>query len=361
MHQLQRQKRGALPFLLAGLCFGWAYWVRHTQLVLALPIVLAILLGNRSESSDNRQVARHHLASYVWPTVAFSAAALIAALPDIIYRWRVFGGPLATETTELHLMRLEYMAGVAWQMLRDTLVAGEWGYLFPFAMYGTYRLARNRQREAIVLGSAFLAVLLVHLTYRSLRLRDLLSLFPLLQIAVAYGAVLLIQHARSYTRNRDNQARLGEAVLPVLLIGWVILSLALARWAMVDNLWKRGWASFGYMHSEHRAAFDRLGDLTPPNSIIGASLNAGAVMLYADRDAIRPYDSWTVEEWRTFVEAMRADERPIYLLDDGRLMAQFIEQEKARSRLTPIAQLEIPLFYTQDRSTGHLYRMEWDE
>ena len=24
-----------------------------------------------------------------------------------------------------------------------------------------------------------------------------------------------------------------------------------ARWAMIDNLWKPGWASFGYMRAEH--------------------------------------------------------------------------------------------------------------
>ena len=117
---------------------------------------------------------------------------MLAALPDILYRWRVFGGPLRTETTELPLMGLQHIGPVAWQMLRDTLVAGEWGYLFPLALYGGYRLARDQRREALVLGGAFIVVLLVHLTYRSLRLRDLLSLFPLLNLAAAYGAVSLV-------------------------------------------------------------------------------------------------------------------------------------------------------------------------
>jgi hypothetical protein len=130
---------------------------------------------------------------------------------------------------------------------------------------------------------------------------------------------------------------------------------------MIDNLWKPGWASFGYMRAEHRAAFNRLAELTPPEAIIGASLNAGAVMLYTGRDAIRPYDSWTEDEWEVFVKAMEAAGRPIYLLDDGGLMATFIAQEQEHGRVAPIEELAIPLFYARDRETGWLYRLERDE
>jgi hypothetical protein len=115
------------------------------------------------------------------------------------------------------------------------------------------------------------------------------------------------------------------------------------------------------MRAEHRSAFNRLAELTPPEAIIGASLNAGAVMLYTGRDAIRPYDSWTEGEWKVFVEAMEAAGRPIYLLDDGGLMAAFIAQEQEHARLTAVEELAIPLFYTRDRETGWLYRLEWDE
>jgi hypothetical protein len=343
----------------------------------------------------------------------FFGAALLAAVPDIIYRWRVFGGPLATETTELPLMGVQHIVPVAWQMLRDSLAAGEWGYLFPLALYGGYRLARERWREALVLGSAFVAVLLVHLTYHSLRLRDLISLFPLLDLAVAYGAVALVRLAWRITHGRagmwrsplsekelllaetevqlegsqtprregtgiwrspasekeprlseeevqpNGGLRLGAALLPAGVIAWMILSLALARWAMIDNLWKPGWASFGYMRAEHRAAFDRITELTPEEAIVGASLNAGAVTMYTGRDAIRPYDSWTAEEWAIFLEAMQAGGRPVYLLDDGGLMAEFIAEQRERHRLTPMEELKVPLFYTRDRETGWLYRLEW--
>ena len=84
-------------------------------------------------------------------------------------------------------------------------------------------------------------------------------------------------------------------------------------------------------------------------------------MLYTGRDAVRPYDSWTGEDWDTFLSAMQASGRPVYLLDDGGLMAEFIAREGARRRLTPIEALQVPLFYTQDREAGWLYRLEWDK
>jgi hypothetical protein len=272
----------------------------------------------------------------------------------------VFGGPFATETTELPLMALQNVGPVAWQMLREALAAGEWGYLFPLALLGSYSLVRYHPRQAAILGFSLVAVLLVHFTYRSLRLRDLISLFPILDLAVAWGAVTLVRSARSIGRRLGHPPRLGRAILPASAIGWVLLALALSRWAMIDNLWKPGWASFGYMRAEHRAAFSRLAALTPPEAIIGASLNAGAVMLYTGRDAIRPYDSWTDEEWQIFLDAMHARQRPVYLLDDGGLMAAFIAQEQTRRRLTPVEELEVPIFYAQDRLTGWLYRLEED-
>ncbi len=355
MHQLERNRAGLPQFALSGISFAWAYWTRHTQIVLALPVFLAIILGSRAQS--NKRAGRR-LATLILPLLAFSAAALIAALPDIIYRWRVFGGPFATETTELPLMGLQHIGPVAAQMLRDSLAAGEWGYLFPFAIYGGYLLARRQLHNSLVLGTAFAAVLLVHLTYHSLRLRDLISLFPLIDLAVAYGAVTLVQCARALLERRNAPIRLAAAFLAVAAVAWVILSLSLSRWAMIDNLWKPGWASFGYMRADNRAAFDRLAGLTEPDAIVGASLNAGAVMMLAGRDAIRPYDSWTEYEWGIFVSDMQARGRPIYLLDDGGLMAEFIEQEQSRRRLTPIAELRVPLFYTRNRETGWLYLLE---
>jgi hypothetical protein len=112
------------------------------------------------------------------------------------------------------------------------------------------------------------------------------------------------------------------------------------------------------MRPVHRAAFDRLAELTPPQAVIGASLNAGAVMMYTGRDAIRPYDSWTEDEWAVFLEAMADLGRPVYLLDDGSLMRDFVARQAGQRSLVPIEELTVPLFYTRDRLAGWLYLLE---
>jgi hypothetical protein len=140
-----------------------------------------------------------------------------------------------------------------------------------------------------------------------------------------------------------------------------VLSLALARWAMLDDLWKPGWASFGFVHPEQRAAFDRIAELTTPDSVLGASLNAGALTMYTARATFRPYDTWTEADWHSFLEAMRTRQRPVYLLDDGKPMSDFVEEHWVRAQLTPIEELEIPLFDDKSRETGWLYRVGWNQ
>ncbi|MBN1660596.1 MAG: hypothetical protein JXA93_19520 [Anaerolineae bacterium] len=356
----------AIDWLLAGLTFAWAYWVRHTQLVLVAAVVVGILAGWKIGRLANRPIFRPARLS-ILALGLFGIAALAGAAPDILYRVRWFGGLFATETTELPLMALRHVGPVAAEMARAALAAGEWGYLFPLALYGAWRLLRDRQWQAAIVGSAFVAVLGVHLTYQALRLRDLISIFPLVDLAIAYGAVSLVRCVWEMVRGKPcpgsapsfgSALRLGTALLPAVTVGWIVLSVALSRWAMIDNMWRPGWASFGYMRAVHRAAFDELAALTPPNAVIGASLNAGAVMMYTGREAIRPYDSWTGEEWDIFLAAMEKQDRPIYLLDDGGLMARFIEAQAENRALTPVAELQVPLFYTRDRETGWLYRLE---
>jgi hypothetical protein len=367
MHQLQRGQMGVLPFLVSGVCFATAYWIRHTQLVLVLPVLMAIVLGGRislrREAPDQSAFLSlaNRFSTIVIPLLAFAGAALVTALPDILYRWRIFGGPLATETTELPLMALSHIGPVALKMLGEALAAGEWGYLFPLAAYGAYRLGRDRRGEAIVLACAFFAVLLVHLPYRALRLRDLISIFPILDIAIAYGAIMLVRRVRRIGIMEEVPPRLVGALLPATVTAWVVFSLALARWAMIDDLWKPGWASFGYMQPNQRAAFDNLAELTPPEAVVGASLNAGALSMYTGRDSFRPYDGWSRDEWELFAGTMQSAGRPIYLLDDGKLMAEFIAAEEANHSLTLIERLQVPLFGAGDRQLGWLYLVGTDE
>ncbi len=228
--------------VLGGFSFAWAYWVRHTQLVLLLPVAVGLWFAGAHMGRDGQPRAPvlkqrkqgNHL-TRLWPVLTFSASAAIMAIPDAIYRWRVFGGLFATETTELPSMAIRHIGPMALQALRDMSVAGEWGYLSPFALLGCCLLARHHRRAFTMLAGAFVAVLLVHLTYRFLRLRDLISLFPLVNIAVSFGAVSLVRSLTQRHALRSGPRRLGPVVLSPTIVAWVVLSLALARWAMVDE------------------------------------------------------------------------------------------------------------------------------
>lgn len=349
-----KPRQAAVELVLGGAAFAWGYWVRHTQLVLLFPVALGLQLsGTRPGRADGVTTLWRRL----WPCLLFLASAAVMAIPDTLYRWRVFGGIFATETTELPSMALRHVGPVSIQAAREALAAGEWGYLFPFALVGCVALARAHRRSFAVLAAAFGAVLLVHLTYRFLRLRDLISLFPLVNLAVSYGAESLARSARAYTIGHQQVGRLGPAVVSSISVAAAILALALARWTVIDDLVRPGWASFGYMRPDQRAAFDRLAELTPSGAVVGASLNAGAITMLSDRDSVRPYESWSDSDWASFVDLMRSTSRPIYLLDDGNLMTDFIVKLRGSFELVPVEPLAIPLFGAPDREAGWLYEL----
>jgi len=106
----------------------------------------------------------------------------------------------------------------------------------------------------------------------------------------------------------------------------------------------RGFSAFGYLVREQRASFTQIGRLTPPNAVIGCSLNSGPVDLYAGRLTFRPAN-WTPDQMTTFVRALRAEGAPVYLLDDGAEMAGAIQALRAQFTLREIARLDVPYYF----------------
>jgi hypothetical protein len=117
----------------------------------------------------------------------------------------------------------------------------------------------------------------------------------------------------------------------------LILAAPLARWQSAWPL-ASGFYTFGYLNAEQRAALGRLGEITPPGAVIGASLNSGAVDLYAGRAAVRPA-AWTAAEFHRFLAAMRAEGRTVYLLDDGVELAPVVARLEREGRLEAITRL----------------------
>lgn len=329
------RRGGWRPATLAGAALGAAYAVRYTQAVLALPVGLAAWASRRERARPPWMVSL---------TLA-AGAALALALPDVIYRWQTFGSPMATGSTELPLLGLENVGRALRAVLPHIWAAGEWGTLLPFAVLGAWGLAKQR-RAAMILGSALLAVLGVNLLYAALRLRDLISIFPLLDVATAYGAVYLLGTTAAWTADT---CRLGSAALRLTLVGGLFLAFGLRSTSVLAQVSKPGWASFGYVTEAQRAAFEELREIVPEDGVVGASLGAGAVHLYSGREMCRPA-AWSPDDLETFLALMHSQSRTVYLLDDGEAMPDLVRRLGARARA--LVALNLPRFRPDGSPAG---------
>ena len=343
---LLRGMRGRLRLhaVLAGTCFGGAYCMRHTQLALGLCAAVALVCLGR-----NRLGARKLLEF----AGLFSLTSLLVAIPDLLYHQSVFGHFLRPESTELDLFNLSHVSATARLMWQRALSANEFGYLSPLVAYGAYRMYATKRGQFLVLLTAVLGVLAVHLPYQALRLRDLLSLFPVLLAWVGYGVGDLwkrIPVGRGYLSHR--RQALGVSILLTLLL----LPLLRTR-HILSRPWSTYRASFGYVSEQERRGFDALSAETVEPCVVGSSLNGGPVDLYAGRQAFRPA-FWTTQELDIFLEEMFRQGTNVYLLDDGEALRGTLEHATAHYRVTARAQLTVPLFGDPERISSMLYQIE---
>lgn len=324
--------------LCSGLCFGAAYLIRHTQLLLALPCLLAIGLAPFARWSDRARL-----------TVSSALGALPFGLADLWYHARLSGNIWQPESPESFLFSLAHSGRSAGIVLEEALRRNEWGLLWPLALLGVWTLARRAPRASLVLATTVLALLAVHLPYGALRMRDLLSLFPLLALWTAWGAAALLLAARRWAA-RSPAGQVVSSGLTFILI----FALAARTYPMLARLAQPPHASFGFVTAEQRTAFARIQTLTETNAVIGATLNSGALDLLSDRRSVRPAD-WSPADWQTVIAALQAQGRPLYLLEDSAELAPVLEQTARHFRLTPVAVLPIPVF----GDPAHVSRTLW--
>ncbi len=335
--------------LWAGLFFGLAYFTRYTQ-VLAAPAVLFLALV----SADSRKNRARFLA-------AFGVAAGAVAAWSFSYHMAAFGNPLATGSGELGHFHLEAVPGVVAQLGQEMFAPGEWGWALPFIVAGAVGLWRRQRRAAGALLGAYLPLLLFHLPYAFLRLRDLLWLFPALALLAALGCVefwswLLHWSGRAAGRGVARAAGF-----------FLALGLLAFRWNLTLPL-TRSFFTFGSLTAEQRQTVGGLAGLTPPDAIIAASLNSGAVEFYAQRATVRPGAllqptlAWTTDEWLAFVEAARAEHHPVYLLVDSVEMEAPLAALRSRYRPVEVtSSLYLPYYYPGGGSANQLvalYRID---
>jgi hypothetical protein len=212
----------------------------------------------------------------------------------------------------------------------------------------------------------------LHIAYAYLRPRDILSLFPMFAVLAAYGAVWLVRRLIAVTdggrTTADEGVQLSAVVRPpsfrqgataVLLIA---LTFAFVLRSMDTLLLPvtRGFGAFGYLVREQRESFTRLGELTPPNAVIGCTLNSGAVDLHAGRLTFRPA-TWAPDALLAFVRALREEETPVFVLEDGAELADTMTALRQHYRLSEITRLDMPYYFRGSGSENRkvpLYRID---
>ncbi|MBN1992474.1 MAG: hypothetical protein JW953_07190 [Anaerolineae bacterium] len=334
-----------MPAFIAGLALGLAFDVRYTQLMLGASLILGL--------AWLRGVTRRQQAALL---ALSGAGALLTALPDIVYRWRVFGSPLANpQARELAHFAPANIGPTFTGIFQEMFRGPELGLLAPFLLVGLIWHWRQDRRGWLILAAGALAVLLLQLPYQSLRLRDLLPLFPLLAVWTGLGW--------TWTWRLLVNAPLRPAKMPprlanLLIMGAICLTLLLPLvriTPLVTRAWQPHRASFGYVTISERAALAKINLFTPDPAAIGVHYNGGAITLHSQRWIFYP-GGWTEAELSCFLARMAHHGTPVFLLNDGPSVQPTIARLAAAARLRPIACLDVPLPAGDDAS-GQLYEV----
>jgi hypothetical protein len=323
---------------LSGLCLGIAFAIRHTQILLLLSVLtLWVWLWFSPKQHAWRR-------AFPLAVLCFGAGAWLLAIPVLRYNWIAFGGPLRVGSAELGLLGVEHIPRTMLDMMKSLLNSKEFLYLLPFLGWGAIQLWRSARRRAATLLVWLLAIGLFHLSYEAVRLRDLLSVFPVLVIWIGIGVADALARVQRIGRTAWRKGAQALFLGVVIALLWTRTRVTLGLPIHAPDF-----HTFGFLRPEQRAAFDALADLTPNDAIVATSLNSGPVYLYAERDAVRPA-YWSQDEWLGLVAQAMKDGRTFYLLMDGVEMDAAYQSLQPDYRLLQVSSLPLPYFYPDGNS-----------
>lgn len=312
----------------AGLCWGMAYFVRHTQLVIALGLLPLFLF----RAVSNRERLRN--------LILLGLGAFLIALPDLWYHQIYLGSWQTPESEELALFSLDAIPDTLAALWQSAFVGSEFGWLLLLILVGGILFTRREKRSGIALLLCLAAALAIHLPYAALRLRDLLPEFPILAFYAAYGGAVGLA---LLLRSKQTWATALAAVFLFLTFEFGMVRV----WNTMPRVRQEPPPRFGAMTQAQRASFDAISRVTPPDAIIGASLNSGAIELYARRDTFRPAD-WCdaqgcaqVNEFLRVTQGLRDD---VYILQDNAALTPVLDELRRDYRVEQITTLDVPLF-----------------
>lgn len=300
---------------LCGLALGIAYLIRHSAIVMLIPLAIVAFWKIRDKDLPMRKIG---LALLTFAVTIF---------PDVIYRTNVLGSPFAIESPE----SMQLVLSDAPRQIVQTLVA-----LFTVTGFGPVLLLlivmvvlwrEYQERFAIAVSTAWiLAFILFHAPLRLTgvfenNLRYLLPAYPAIALLIGRAMVALfdrgINAVREWRVNGIGQLQpipRGFAVLGVL-VAVLLFVLAIRAIASPERFVRR---SYGWMSAIARADLDALARSLPQNAVIGVSDQmSGAVMLYVKRDIFRLANFLEpAREFPVLREELHKANRAVYLLGD---------------------------------------------
>ncbi len=326
---------------LSGLALGVAFAIRYTQVLLGFSILLVWALDFVEHRRRSWRVSLISL-------VCFGSAAWLVATPVLWYHKIVFGGPFRVGWSEAELISWQNVPVTIPHIVKAFTHRNEYLYLLPFLAWGFIRGWLSSRQTAIALLAWLLVVASLHLSYAAVRIRDLLSVFPVLSIWTGVGIAELLCQVR------PNRRRAWRKLPQLLGLGLVTALLYIRTHTMLRlPIDAPEFSTFGHLRSEQRAAFEALADLTPSEAIVATSLNSGPVGLYANRDAVRPA-YWSQDEWLDFLSRALTNQRPVYMLADGIEMRSPLQTVRSHHRLRLVSFFYVPYFYPGG-SSDNLY------
>jgi hypothetical protein len=337
---------------LAGLSLAAAYSVRYTQVLVAPGIVLGAWFGLRETKGR-------------WAfLLLFAIAAASGAVPDLLYRLRLYGTPFRFGTGELALFSLQALPNALSQLGAEALDVREFGWLWPLAIVGAVYAWRQARPASLAVLATYGPLLAFHLWYPFVRLRDVLALYvPVAAYTTLGGLALLAWLWRRSAASDGFASNRGALVRAAAVAG--VLALAVIRLGPVIGF-DSGFFTFGYLLPQQRRSIETIATLSEPQAVIACSLNSGAVELYSGRQTVRPGSllqpgaSWSTDQWLTMANALRAAGRPVYLLMDSPEMEAPLKALQASYKVEHVGDIELPVFFVGGGSFNErvpLYRV----
>lgn len=340
-----RNRARKLLAYLGGVSLGLAFSIRYTQVLLAPSLLVLLVMRTRTQNGlQSTGSARYRLLSQLlW----FATGAWSSVLPVLWYHQTAFGSPFSVGSQELRLFAWEHIPASFANISTDLFRTNEFFYVIPFVVLGFLRLRRDSPMLAITLLLWLVGIILIHLPYQALRIRDLLSIFPIFALLGGVGIATVL----GQLQHRRHPMPFSTMDRRFLLVGFVIVSLWLRARVTWELPFVTSFNTFGYLTAEQRLSFDRLGRITPSSGIMAASLNSGPILLYSDRQIIRPA-YMSEDEWLDFVaRAMNAGRR-VFLLMDGEEMKKPLQVVRLRYRTVLVSVFPMPYFYPGGRSAN---------